>query len=359
MKITKKSYLLKLTNYCSYSFPENIHQTFHEWGQASITKGKLRACHDHSHVYYKGKIPPLVHLRRIDTAQIQATFASIFLPAQANGDDERKKFLAFWDEALFVSLSLTQFFDKDGNALDSQSIEVGQTYQYDHWILDRLPLIIIQMRPDEKPERFWKPILSLGPRGEDWVEYFLNHWFNFYINALVNKEEFIREWKKMLDFCLTSDAWTENKTPFKHHLSSLWARIIGLSPFRLSFWREEDSLIIKEMESYFAIVAPQILSSAHDAKHFLAWLSDSSAKKIRLQMLDRIAKKALSVSDRWWEEEMAKVVTRYLSLLWSEHEKVLSSDITKKKTFLSLLHRASQTQEPLAIELQSRIAIRN
>lgn len=109
--------------------------------------------------------------------QIHATFASVLLPEQAITDLERKRFLQFWDEALVTCLAGTRFFNEKGAEIDLELTEAGLPYDYDNWVLERLAMVIGQMRPDEKPERYWKPILGLGARAEHRVEYFLDHWF--------------------------------------------------------------------------------------------------------------------------------------------------------------------------------------
>lgn len=328
------------------------------WGDLSIEKGKLWASNSHPRYHGKEDVHLLSRIPRLDTQQIQATFASVFLPDQAIGKSERKRFLDFWDQALVTCLAGTRFFDKKGNELDTALTEAGLTYDYDNWVLKRLATIVGQMRPDEEPERYWKPILSLGPRAEHWVEHFLNHWFMDSKKAM-DTTAFVREWRRMLDFCLASEVWAEKKGRSAYHLPSLWMCLVGLPRFTTSLWQDENAPIVEEMGEYFTKVAPYILMTAHKAVHFVSWLGKASAKGIRLQMLKPVTEAGLAASEHWWKEaHIARLIARYLGLMWAEHGQTLEHDPVQKRCFLELLHRASGTQEPLAMELQARMAAR-
>jgi len=78
---------------------------------------------------------------------------------------------------------------------------------------------------------------------------------------------------------------------------------------------------------------------------------------MRLKMLDSLSNIGLTASDHWWKKQnLPKTISRYLDLLWREEGAVIKSDPEKHKMFFDLLHRAAQTQEPLAIQLQKTIA---
>ena len=135
------------------------------WGQQSIEKGKLWSAHN-SHPRYLGRedVHLLTRIPKLDLQQVQAMFMSTLLPNQATSDWERKSFLEFWDEALRASLAGTRFFDEKGNEIDPELVEVGLPYPYDRWVLERLTVVIAQMRTEERPERYWEPVLGLAPR---------------------------------------------------------------------------------------------------------------------------------------------------------------------------------------------------
>lgn len=330
------------------------------WGQLCIEKGKLWSAHNR-HPRYQGRreVHLLSRIPRLDIRQIKATFNSVLLPNQAVFDGERKRFLQFWDEALVTCLAGTQFFDAKGNEIAPELTEAGLPYDYDRWVLERLAVVVGQMRPDEEPERYWKQILGLGARAEHWVGHFLDHWF-MDVKKAIDRADFVREWKRMLEFCLVSDAWIAQGGRSAFHLPSLWMCLVGLPRFVTSLWQDEDSPIIEEMGVYFIRVAAHVLPSAHSAVHYLSWLTETSAKGIRRQILEPVAEAGLAASEYWWKEQhLAKQMARYLSLLWAEHGQAIEHDPAEKKVLLELVHKTARTQEPLAMELQARMASRN
>ena len=329
------------------------------WGEHSLREGKLWAANNHPRYLGQDDIHLLTRIPRIDAQQMQATFAGVFLPAQATDDSERDRFLKFWDQALLMCLAGTRFYDDKGQELPSTLTEAGLPYDSHNWVLERLAVVVVQMRSEEKPERYWQPILALGARAEHWVDRFLNHWFMDARKAM-DSAVFVGEWKRMIDFCLASEAWGVQGGRAAFHLPSLWMSLMGLPRFTTSLWQDDDAALVEEAGPHFARVAGHVLRSAQNAVHFMAWLTEASAKGIRKPLLKPISEVGLAASDSWWREKhLPKVVARYLSLVWDEHASAFEGDSELQKVFLSLVHRTAATQEPLAIDLQGRIAARS
>lgn len=330
-----------------------------DWGERSLREGKLWAANNHPRYLGQDDIHLLTRIPRIDAQQMQATFAGVFLPAQATDDSERDRFFKFWDQALLMCLAGTRFYDEKGQELPSTLTEAGLPYDSDNWVLERLAVVVGQMRSDDKPERYWQPILALGARAEHWVDHFLNHWFMDAKKAMV-PAVFVGEWKRMIDFCLASEAWGIQGGRAAFHLPSLWMSLMGLPRFTTSLWQDGDAALVEEAGPHFVRVAGHVLRSAHDAVHFISWLTEASAKGIRKELLKPIAEVGLAESDYWWREKhLPKLMARYLGLVWDEHAAALERRAELKKMFLSLVHRTAATQEPLAMELQGRIAARS
>jgi hypothetical protein len=328
------------------------------WGERCVKEGKLWSAHNHSRYLGKDELHLLRRIPRIDAQQIQATFSLVFLPAQAADESERARFFEFWDQALLMCLAGTRFFDVEGNEITSSLTEAELPYDSDRWVLERLAVVVGQMRPEERPERYWRPILALGARAEHWVEDFLHHWF-MDAKKSITREAFAQEWKRMIDFCLTSESWGVQGGRAGFHMQSLWMCLLGLPRFTTSLWQDEDGATIEQASEHFVKVSTHVLTSAHNAVHFLSWLTEASARGIRGKLLQTIADVGLVAQDRWWaEQHLAKVMARYLGLVWDEHASTFEQNAELKKVFLSLVHRAARTQEGLAMELQKRIAQR-
>lgn len=327
------------------------------WGETSIKAGRLRSYSDHPRNYGDQKAALLYRTPRVDTEQIQHTFANIFLPEQATDSEERVRFLSFWDQALTVSLTRTRFFDKGGNEVDAGKIEVDLPYNYDYWMLEKLAVILVKMHPDERPERYWRQILSMGPRAEHWVERFLYHWFMNVRRSNVH-ERFILYWQQMIEFCLSAEGWTKPNAPLSYRLPALWLSLIGISKSTGHLWTENDKAVIAAMDKYIVQVVPHTLNDAHAVMRLLSWLNESSSISIRLRLLEPLSSAAKQASDYWWKERgLAVAIARYLNTLWDEHRQELRSDVARRN-FEDLLHLTAARHEPLALELQTHISSR-
>lgn len=329
-----------------------------QWGTRSLKDGKLWAPNNHPQYRGQEDVDLFVRMRAIDDEQVQGAFNGIFYPSQAATEIERGRFLKFWDEALLTCLSGTRYYDEKGREIPSELVEAGIPYKYDQWVLEQLAAIVGQMRSEENPGRYWKPILALGAGAEHWVEDFLARWF-IGDTRVKDPNAFVREWRRMVDFCLDAKAWQSKNEWGNFRYSALWMRLLGLPRFAMSLWGEEDSSMLGGMATYFAKVVPHVFRTAHSAVHFLSWLTHASAKELRLPLFGSVAEAALKASDRWWSEErLSSEMSRYLSQLWLEHSGHLDSVREDRKLLFGVVHRAAGTQDPLAMELQARIANR-
>lgn len=304
------------------------------------------------------KIHPLCYESKIDIEQIRHTFENIFQPDQATNREERDNFYKFWDQALITALTRTNFYENKGKKLDPKKVEIGLPFEYDKWVLERLAIVVSQMRSDEQAERYWQPIIDLGPWAEHWIEELLTHWF-MDAKRIADRRIFIYHWQKMLEFCLSAESWTGSKIPFSYHLPDLWLCLIGIPHMLGSLWTEDDQDTIASMEFFFVQIAPYILKDPHKAIRLIAWLNELSSKPIRLQMLAPLSLIAKEESNYWWDEHrLTNAIARYLNILWEEHRIDIKSNTEIRRIFDELLHETAARHDPLALELQSRISSR-
>jgi len=329
-----------------------------KWGITSVERGNLSHCHNHPQYHGKGKVDLLCRWPRLDGEQMRYAFSGIFLPNQAQNASELQKFLDFWDQALLTSLDFTRSFDGKGNPISEAKTEAGFPLEYHNWVLDGLAVVVGQLPPLDRPERYWQPILGLGPRAEHWVGRFLSHWF-MDARKRADPKFFVCRWKEMIDYCLQDPAWTTDKTWFARNTPSLWLHLIGLPGFVESLWTDEDSGIVAEAAGRLVQIAPFILHSARDAVRLLSWLAGPVAEGVRVPILGPIWAVAEQASDYWWEERhLLTVMSRLLCVLWDKHRLDCGSSTDTGKRFRKLLHVAATRQEPIALDLQSRIASR-
>ena len=222
--------------------------------------------------------------------------------------------------------------------------------------LGQLAVVVAQLRPDERPERYWQPILSLGPRAEAWVSHFLNDWISRG-KLIADRDIFLQYWRKMIDFCISSKAWGKSRSPVSLHLPSLWLNFIGLPKYRSSLWQDGDKDFIADMVEYFVIIAPRVLSSENGAIRLISWLSTPSSEAVRIPMLEPIYGIAEQAPWQWWRrQDLATSIGQYLILLWNQHRDALHNDPKLMLQFRGLLQAIADKHEPLALQLQTHIA---
>jgi hypothetical protein len=328
------------------------------WGEVSINNGKLWSYWNHPRYINNRKVSIYYIAPRIDIELIHHTFKNVFLPEQAIDKDERSTFLGFWEQALFSCLTRTKYFDKDGVELENEKIEAGFPQDYDNWVFENLSIVITQMEKGENSERFWLPILDLGPNADHWIERFLYYWF-LKAKSIASLSQFTMHWRLMIEFCLSSEKWVNPNVPLAYHQSSLWLRLIGISSVVGDFWVEDDQDTIKAMESCFVEIAPRVLRNRDNSRKLVSWLTKSSSKPIHLKMLIPLGEAAAKASDYWWDDRrLITTISSYLNILWNESSKEIMTDKILKKNFETLLHSVSTRNEPQALELQKRISTR-
>lgn len=332
--------------------------SFLEWGKTAIEKSELRVNYDHSGFVRENDARLYNRIAHVDFTQIQIVFSDIFRPDQAIDDNEREQFFLFWDQALLFSLIRTEYLDESGNELATDSIEAPLPYDYDYWILEKAATIILQIRQDENADRYWKPILSLGPRADHWIERFLSHWF-MDRRKNGNIDDFLYHWQSMINYCLASEDWTTHKQFYSYHIPDLWSNLFGFTSFGGSLWEAMDEEIIYKMRSHFVKAIPYIFRDPSCAARVISWLGkkSSGSSLIRVLMLKPMSQAIKRRSEEWFQEErLLSALSSYLNVLWDEHRQELR---TVRKEFEELLHKIATYHEPLALELQSRISSRN
>src|SRR5205823_330142 len=99
---------------------------------------------------------------------------------------------------------------------------------FDRWVLDRVARLILQLRPDESPESFWKPILDLGPGSHHWVEDFLSSWFSEGLPLANSPADFTSIWRAMIEHALASPHWEKASGRSAYELNGMWTELLGL-----------------------------------------------------------------------------------------------------------------------------------
>lgn len=321
------------------------------WGERAVKDGVIRRSgHQsgapHGSFYY---VEPAIAL-----VQVHSTFQDVLQLSQALDARERGRFQKFWGQALVVALSKTRFYDRDQHSAPLGAAEAEIPTDYENWVLEKIPLLIAEMEPNEHPEELWKAILRPGPSADLWVGRFLSAWFHEARNVC-QPDCFVEYWRGMFSFCETCSLWTK-PTSFSHELPRLWLQLVGFPRFSKGVWLDEDRGILASVADLFVRAMDHILPGSYEIARLLDWACSPIAKSLRLSMLEPLALFAVDASGEWWQkDELAQDVARYLYCLWNDHQSELKKDAISLGHFRKLLQRAASLHIPLALELQKTI----
>lgn len=282
-----------------------------------------------------------------DLELIQAAYAWAPSLNQASSETERAEWIAFWKEAL--GWTLRMLIDETGGekAIDELSSD------WDRWVFDHVAPLIMELRPTERPEEFWKPILSLGTPGHYWIKDFLEYWF---INGLRSErgcDVFVYEWRAMVEFAFSSSEWSFDSARSQYHLEEMWCCLMGFD------WIISDTQkpIVRQMHDIYERWAGTHLKKPHCAKQFIAFLKQPAAEEILLDGLIWLENAACQAGDQFWsgrgiQEKLASLLNR----CWQSHQSNLRRHQTSFGAFKSLLKGLADRQNTFAMELQDRVS---
>lgn len=293
----------------------------------------------------------------LDLEVIQAAYA--WLPAldQAIDATERAEWLRFWGEALGSTLWMlgTGIARADAEG-DDDEID-GTPYTWDRWVLPRVAGLIVQMRPEERPETFWQPVLRLSAPGRYWIEEFLRGFFHHSLRSEGADEAFERSWRAMVEWALTASEWSFAHTGYGYRLGELWNYLLGLDRSVRDRWTDAQRPVIRRMWDLYEQWATEGLRRRDCAAAFLSFLQRPATEDIRLDGLVWFEGAARQARQRyfWEQEDMQGRAASLLDLCWRTHQADLRRQPVHFEAFKRLLARLAEFQDPVALELQQRL----
>jgi len=287
----------------------------------------------------------------LDLALIRATYAWLPLLDQALNETERAEWISFWKEALGCTLRML------GEDTEDELEVSGTPSDWDHWVLERSASLITQLRPEEQPEHFWQPILELGTRAHYWVESFMTDWFINGLGSGPAPNGFINKWQSMVDFAFSSPEWKfeESRNPFD--LERIWCHMMGFDSLYSSLWTAEQKDTVRRMYDAYRRWAKQHLTRPRCAVKFISFLATEAGEPVLFDGLVWVEEAAVQVGAEFWtERDIEGKLADLLDMVWHRHRSELGRHQSFRGAFINLLGMLAERQNPLALELQQRVA---
>jgi hypothetical protein len=177
------------------------------------------------------RVELLKKLPRHDISTIMSAFSSFPLPEDAKDEAERKLSIGAWMSLLDYEIKMVSEYLVDGNE------HHRGPDSWDDWILPRIAMVILHLRPSENSSDFWIPILEWGDGATRLVERFFQDWFDIGLNKIESYPHFMSIWKKMIQHGQKSPNWDYAGQGSFRDLNRAWCALMGLDYLLIDRWQ--------------------------------------------------------------------------------------------------------------------------
>ncbi|HAW08460.1 MAG TPA: hypothetical protein DCW42_04715, partial [Bacteroidetes bacterium] len=238
-----------------------------------------------------------LHLLGFDLKTIEAAFNWRKSLNNTLNQSERAEWIEFLKELL--GFTLKQFGGLNSNETEYD----GSPNEFDQWLFSRIAYNIAEFQSRENAKELWLPILNLGIECHAWVEKFLFDWgMNLYYFK-DNPENFIREWKSMIDFAQSSSKWNYEKIRKKSDLDEMWCILLDLDLISSDKWDKSQKEFVNNFFSSYQASAPIILKRRIITEKFIAFLNTPAAEDLRIDGLVWIYSASIEVGSSYWNNQ--------------------------------------------------------
>jgi hypothetical protein len=288
-----------------------------------------------AHLYYR-------QIQGIDLTLIQSAYTWLPSLDQTTSETERNELITFWKEALSCTFQIMG--DEDEEIAASH-----QPHEWNQWVTKQIAILVLQLRTTDEPEKFWQPILCLGKRGEFCIKFFLDAWFINGMRVEPASEKFIKRWKEMVEFVLSSPQWNRKSL----YLEDAWYSLLGFRHF--NFWTEAQKPVVRQMYPLYQRWAKEHLKNPYYAERFIIFLGKPAAEEILFDGLTLLEEVLILVNESFWKSDLQSCLVSLLDYCWRCHQSKLRHNPKAFDAFKELLKKLANFQNPMAIEIQQRL----
>lgn len=367
----RKQIIKKLQTYKKQFVKKTIALDLSSWGTVCVEKAELIPYEPHrrgvlsiggkSHDA-ETKNKQLFFRKRpeIDLELLSVSFGQIFCFEDVKGKSDLNEWLQFWGQILVCRLAFNQLFDENGVVVRSQDHDSDPGWGSDSPLLQAVAKFISRIENPQLARKLWKPILDLGPSDHNFIDSFLS-WFFFYGFEFDCSETFIAVWKEIFDEVCTADHWSSEKYSRQwHNIGEVWESLLIIKDGVVHRFSKNEShcqAVYKMKEYYYKWVQKKLFKDTYSSIYYLIFLKQPIARMIRLESLLWMSEIIENPQDYWRDEKrLFESVSEYLSFLWENHKEELIKTDSFNSSYQKLLQFLVNEQNPMAIDLQTRMA---
>ncbi len=267
------------------------------------------------------------------------------LPERALDETERSEWLRFWHAALTVVLARPA-------AITSRD-ERPYPREDESWLLQVVAAIILQLRPDETPADFWRPIVDLTGETHDWPEIFLRALHRSALGAEAVPPNYVPVVRDIVKRAFTKVGGKERW----HSFEDVWETLLGMDPSSGDLWQPQHGSIVAELADEWELWMTRVKPRGRRVKNFAYWLSRPAAVSVRFRALKWLlgVVRSQEKDDDRGAAETADALANLLNVVWDADEARLRADEGAFEAFRGLLGWLVDRQNVRGLELLGRI----
>lgn len=267
----------------------------------------------------------------------------------AHTEMERNHWLEFWVQSVETLCWILGEGSPETEKID------GTPYQFDRWLFQKLPSILVSTRTTHEAKSLWHPILKLGVPAHYWIDDFLNDWWVYGFQDDTKKQQhFLSIWKDMWKFTKTSSSW--NSTAKRSwDMNKSYCALMGLGELTLAidFWSEDKKPLVKAMTEEFRLWCEAHLSDETCAQAFIRFLSTPAASSLQVAGIKYLDQ---TITQHGFWHDSYKRIDQQLAGLLDHCQKLIEHDTDTRAAIFRLLRILVERQNTQAMALQERLS---
>ncbi|WP_442498147.1 transposase [Methylobacter sp. sgz302048] len=284
----------------------------------------------------------------IDLQLISSAYEWITGLDKAHNEIERNLWLEFWVQSVETLCWILGEGSPEIEKID------GTPYEFDRWLFQKLPSILVSTKNTHEAESLWRPILKLGIPAHYWIDDFLNDWWIYgFPNDAKKQQYFLSIWKDMWEFTRTSLAWNV-AAKRSWDMNKSYCALMGLGELTLAFdfWNVDKIPLVKVMTEEFRLWGELHLSNNTCAQAFIKFLLTPAACSLQvagMKWLDQ------TIAQHGFWHDSYRRIDKQLADLLDHCQKLIERDIDTRTVFFRLLRILVERQNSQAMVLQDRL----
>jgi hypothetical protein len=266
-------------------------------------------------------------------------------PVEAQSAAERASIVEFWQIALAVVAARPR--------ADLQRRDQQYPNDDELWVLENVAATVLQLKPNENPEHFWRVIIDLHSEAHDWPEQFL---IALHRRALAPDEPPATYAPLLRAIAERAFADVDGERRWPWH-EEVWDSLLGIDYWAKDLWSARHASHVRCIWDVIALWMENVPQDGGRLGKFARWLSQSAAAPIRLRVLPWFAAQLQSGSERsvYRDVDAEDDLARLLNVVWDQDEGSLRASVPLFAAFRGLLAWLVDRQNSLGFELQGRI----